>query len=166
LRGFRPGAELREGCVIPSIGGGLCLISSALFRLAARLDFEILERHGHTAGGCNRSQIDATLMWPHVDLVIAPRRSEVTVLVEVDDNRLLITARGRDACARAEVERESLPSRGTVEVSRVVRRVKGRPLEVLGEDRKTPLPSGLARNCLTCDEDDCLARASYLKGMR
>ena len=33
-RGFAEGRELREGCLIPTIGGGLCQISNALFDVA------------------------------------------------------------------------------------------------------------------------------------
>src|ERR1700743_3485817 len=33
-RGFTWGMELRAGCAVPSIGGGLCLVSNALFAMA------------------------------------------------------------------------------------------------------------------------------------
>src|SRR4051812_13627990 len=35
--GFRHGMELRGGCVVPALGGGLCLLSNALFRAAVDL---------------------------------------------------------------------------------------------------------------------------------
>lgn len=47
-RGFRHGMELRGGCIVPALGGGICLLSNALFRMACELGWTILERHGHT----------------------------------------------------------------------------------------------------------------------
>ncbi|MGH7002778.1 MAG: VanW family protein, partial [Alphaproteobacteria bacterium] len=43
-RGFTAGRELREGCVIPSVGGGLCQLSNALYDAALKAGFEIVER--------------------------------------------------------------------------------------------------------------------------
>src|ERR1700760_791662 len=48
LRGFTHGRELREGCVIASVGGGLCQLSNALYDAALQAGFEIVERHAHT----------------------------------------------------------------------------------------------------------------------
>ena len=47
-RGFRRGRELREGCLVPSIGGGLCQLSNALYDAALKAGLEIVERHAHT----------------------------------------------------------------------------------------------------------------------
>ena len=46
--GYAKGRELREGCIIPSIGGGLCQLSNALYDAALKANFEIIERHAHT----------------------------------------------------------------------------------------------------------------------
>ncbi|WP_232760584.1 VanW family protein, partial [Xanthomonas sp. SHU 166] len=35
-RGFVAGRELREGCLVPSIGGGLCQVSNAIYDAALR----------------------------------------------------------------------------------------------------------------------------------
>jgi vancomycin resistance protein VanW len=48
LKGFVAGRELREGCIIPNIGGGLCQLSNALYDAALQANFEIVERHAHT----------------------------------------------------------------------------------------------------------------------
>jgi vancomycin resistance protein YoaR len=37
-RGFAPGRELREGCLVPSVGGGLCRLSNALYQAALETD--------------------------------------------------------------------------------------------------------------------------------
>ena len=50
-RGYVRGRELREGCIIPNIGGGLCQLSNALYDAALQANFEIIERHAHS-GHC------------------------------------------------------------------------------------------------------------------
>ena len=47
-QGYVAGRELREGCIIPAIGGGLCQLSNALYDTALSAGFEIIERHAHT----------------------------------------------------------------------------------------------------------------------
>ena len=71
LRGFVAGRELREGCVIPSVGGGLCQLSNALYDAALKAGFEIVERHAHTQvipGSLAEVGRDATVFWNYVDL--------------------------------------------------------------------------------------------------
>src|SRR4051794_1146991 len=54
-RGFAVGRELREGCLIPTIGGGLCQISGALYVAALEAGLEIVERHAHSNPGVSTS---------------------------------------------------------------------------------------------------------------
>lgn len=71
MRGFVEGRELREGCIIPNIGGGLCQLSNALYDAALKANFEIVERHPHTqivAGSLAEQGRDATVFWNYVDL--------------------------------------------------------------------------------------------------
>ena len=71
LKGYVAGRELREGCLIPSIGGGLCQLSNALYDSALHAGFEIIERHAHTQiipGSLAETQRDATVFWNYVDL--------------------------------------------------------------------------------------------------
>jgi hypothetical protein len=70
-RGFVNGRELREGCIIPSVGGGLCQLSNALYDAALNAGCEIIERHGHsmrTPGSMAAVGRDATVFWNYVDL--------------------------------------------------------------------------------------------------
>ncbi len=70
-KGFVNGRELREGCIIPNVGGGLCQLSNALYDAALKADFEIIERHAHTqvvAGSLAEQGRDATVFWNYVDL--------------------------------------------------------------------------------------------------
>ncbi|HSK72901.1 MAG TPA: VanW family protein [Pyrinomonadaceae bacterium] len=70
-RGFVVGRELREGCIIPNIGGGLCQLSNALYDAALQANFEIIERHAHTKvipGSLAEQGRDATVFWNYIDL--------------------------------------------------------------------------------------------------
>lgn len=70
-KGFVVGRELREGCLIPNVGGGLCQLSNALYDAALRAGFEIVERHAHSQvvrGSLAESGRDATVFWNYVDL--------------------------------------------------------------------------------------------------
>jgi hypothetical protein len=115
-RGFARGRELREGCVIPSIGGGLCQLSNALYDAALQAGFEIVERHAHTRvvpGSQAEAGRDATVFWNHVDLRFrSPRpfrieaslgRDHLTVRLRADSppRRKARAARAREATAGA-----------------------------------------------------------------
>jgi hypothetical protein len=70
-RGFVTGRELREGCIIPSIGGGLCQLTNALYDAALTAGLEIVERHAHSQripGSMAVTDRDATVFWNYVDL--------------------------------------------------------------------------------------------------
>jgi VanW like protein/Glycosyl transferases group 1 len=70
-KGYVAGRELREGCIIPTIGGGLCQLSNALYDAALNAGFEIVERHAHTQvipGSLAEAGRDATVFWNYVDL--------------------------------------------------------------------------------------------------
>lgn len=69
--GFVEGRELREGCIVPSIGGGLCQLSNALYDCALKAGLKIVERHGHSKkvpGSLAEAGRDATIFWNYVDL--------------------------------------------------------------------------------------------------
>ncbi len=70
-RGFVEGRELREGCVIPSVGSGLCQLSNALYDCALQAGMEVVERHAHSRrlpGSSAEIGRDATVFWNYVDL--------------------------------------------------------------------------------------------------
>ena len=71
LNGYVEGRELREGCIIPSVGGGLCQLSNALYDAALKANFEVVERHAHSqivAGSLAEQGRDATVFWNYIDL--------------------------------------------------------------------------------------------------
>lgn len=167
-KGFLPGTEIRDGCVVPTIGGGLCLLSGALFRLAAELDWTILERHGHTISTGDIDRIDATVFWPFVDLRFAPRSGAAVLRVEVAGDSLRVAAYGLADQAHEPIQvwRESKENlHGDAELSTLYRENRDGHIEVLGNDSKQALPGGLSRNCLTCNERQCRARGELLEAL-
>ncbi|CAN5899166.1 hypothetical protein BH11VER1_BH11VER1_29580 [soil metagenome] len=84
-KGYARGRELREGCIIPQRGGGLCQLSGAIFNAALQAGLEIVERHAHTSssiGSLARINRDATVFWNYVDLRLQapiPWRMEVSL---------------------------------------------------------------------------------------
>jgi len=71
LRGYVEGRELREGCLIANVGGGLCQLSNALYDAALKANFEIVERHPHSKvveGSLAEIGRDATVFWNYIDL--------------------------------------------------------------------------------------------------
>jgi hypothetical protein len=77
-RGFVVGRELREGCLIPAIGGGLCQLSNALYDLALKTGAQIVERHAHSRaipGSAAAVGRDATVFYNYVDLRFCPAQN-------------------------------------------------------------------------------------------
>lgn len=95
--GFVRGRELREGCLIPSVGGGLCQLSNALYDAALAAGCEIVERHAHSMrvpGSMAAEGRDATVFWNYVDL----RFRAATALrldVRLSRTELIVRLRGR-----------------------------------------------------------------------
>jgi vancomycin resistance protein YoaR len=93
--GYVTGREMRGGCLIPSVGGGICQLTNALSRVAHAASMEIVERHSHTIyppGFFIDDQTDATVYWNYVDLRfrarartrIGARLTENTLVVRLD----------------------------------------------------------------------------------
>jgi hypothetical protein len=94
-KGFVEGRELREGCLIPTIGGGLCQLSCALYDAALRAGFEIIERHAHSdviPGSLAEIGRDATVFWNYVDLRF---KSQYDLRIEAAMNATSLTIRIR-----------------------------------------------------------------------
>ncbi len=173
-RGFRPGLEISGGCLRPAIGGGLCLLSNALFELAVRAGLVIHERHGHTQEAAPPPPgalwgLDATVFWPYVDLRFEARApSRLAVSISGDTLRLRLESE-RPMLHRVELavegERLQRTAAGMVRENRVVRRI--RPLDsdalleesLVAENRRRLLsPEEMGRTCYTCGEDGCHRR--------
>lgn len=181
-RGFRAGMELSGGCIVPALGGGLCLLSNALFALAVQLGWTVLERHGHTLsavppGPGELFGLDATVFWPYVDLRVAPRAGRAWLRVEVRDGRLRIAVysdgeRPPRVELSAEDERVTDGPAGRFRENRLRRRAydaDGALLfdDIVAENRKRLLdPAQTRRSCLSCGETTCRARPGHLALVR
>jgi vancomycin resistance protein VanW len=173
-KGFRHGMELRGGCITPSLGGGLCLISNALFALAAELGWTILERHGHSLEAVPPPSgqvwgLDATAFWPYVDLRVVPVEGPVRLNMKVHGEHLRISVHGEQplkthSSLRSVDEHTERVDGELVRSNRVVRErfdKSGRSLgtEIVAENRTRILTEQHQhRNCLTCGEESCHAR--------
>jgi len=126
-RGFVPGRMLREGCFLPSVGGGLCQLSNALYQAAAEAGCQIVERHAHSRvvpGSEAAVGRDATVAWNYVDLRFCPT-ADLQLRVQLTRDELIVGLYG------------AAPRRLTV-------------LPVSAAATKT------ANNCFTCGDDDCV----------
>lgn len=165
-RGFTWGMELRGGCVTPAIGGGLCLLSNAIFELAVRAGWRIIERHGHsleavppTAGTV---PLDATVAWPDVDLVVAPARgwAQLAVLITPKDE-LCLAIFADEPAPRVEVEaNEQIVHRdgGRYREVEVIRSIDGVREVVAHSVRRILSEDELGKTCLSCGELTCRDR--------
>jgi hypothetical protein len=130
VRGFAPGRMLREGCMMPAIGGGLCQLSNALYEVALQAGCRIVERHAHSfrvPGSAAESGRDATVAWNYVDLRFSSDR-ELFLSVRLNSRELRVSLRTKSSDLSGPVERSA--------------------------------PVGLAaeaevESCDTCDETDC-----------
>ncbi|MEO8574321.1 MAG: VanW family protein [Pyrinomonadaceae bacterium] len=129
FRGFVAGRELREGCIIPNVGGGICQLSNALYDAALQADFEILERHAHTqviAGSLAEKGRDATVFWNYVDLRF--RSSEAfRIEAKLNSEELIVQFKGEGRIAR-------------------------KPIQQI---QRTVVHSHNPKSCATCEEGDC-----------
>ena len=109
-RGFVAGRELREGCVIPNVGGGLCQLTNALYDAALKAGLEIVERHGHSRvlpGSMAAHGRDATIFWNYVDLRFRAQ-SDLQLEVVLGRGELVVRLRGAP-------QRKKSPSDGAAE---------------------------------------------------
>ena len=106
-KGYIEGRELREGCIIPTIGGGLCQLSNALYAAAVDAGCEIIERHAHSQvvpGSAAEHDRDATVFWNFVDLRFRHKYG-LTIRARLEANQLVVRFMGSRAMALAKPAR-------------------------------------------------------------
>jgi len=70
-KGFTEGRELRSGCMVPNLGGGLCQLSGLIHAAALHAGLDVVESHTHSRslpGAPLAPERDATVFWNYVDL--------------------------------------------------------------------------------------------------
>jgi vancomycin resistance protein VanW len=124
-RGFVEGRELREGCMIATVGGGLCQLSNALHEAALDAGLDVVERHAHTrVVPGSRAEVgrDATVFWNYLDFRIrSPRPFRIEARLTADELELTI---------RGDIAGASVPAPDL-------------------------LAGAIAHDCLTCGQTTC-----------
>jgi len=116
-RGFARGRMLREGCIVPATGGGLCQLSNALYDAALKAGCEIVERHAHSRrvpGSLASLGRDATVAWNYVDLRFTSGRA-LLLRVRQDARDLIVellaqggaAVRGREVVESVDLRRDA-----------------------------------------------------------
>lgn len=145
-RGYVLGREIRAGCVVPTVAGGICQLANALASCATRAGFELLERHAHTvAMGSDAplDQVDATIFWNYVDLrVRAPVSWRLELQLTADE--LILTIRAPDPAPEPRKRPVLLPARSSLS----------------GNLPQSPV----VRNCLSCGESTCFRHRPMWRG--
>jgi len=165
-RGFSWGVELRGGCITPAIGGGLCLLSNAIFELAVRSGWRIIERHGHSLEAvppvAGIVPLDATVAWPDVDLVVAPARGWARLAATITPkDELCLAIFADEAIPRAELEAKAQVVHRDGQRYReieVIRSIDGVREVVAHSIRRILSPDELGKTCLSCRERSCRDR--------
>ena len=145
-RGYAIGREIVNGCVVPTVGGGLCQLSNALADVAAIAGICLAEHHRHSALIEQQAApaTDATVAWNHIDLrMVAEFAFRIEAYLTHDE----LVVRLRSAKPRHALQR----------------RLKA----VAVQDERA-----VARGCVTCDQASCFrhrhrprplaARSAYL----
>ncbi len=104
--GYAKGRELRQGCLIPIVGGGLCQLSNHLYDLALRCGCTVVERHAHTAvvpGSAAESGRDATVFWNYVDLRFSPKQN-ILITAWLSRDELILSFWGKQTMPQPKVQ--------------------------------------------------------------
>lgn len=130
-KGYVEGREVINGCVVPTIGGGLCQLSNALAEVAAAAGIRLLERHRHSALIEQQRQadyVDATVAWNYIDLRLQAE-FDFSVEVRLTHDELIVRLRSETAPGKRRIHQIS--------------------------QRATEEAKPTARGCLTCDQTAC-----------
>jgi len=165
-RGFSWGVELRGGCVTPAIAGGLCLLSNAIFELAVRAGWKILERHGHSLEAVppipGSMPLDATVAWPDVDLVVAPSNGWARLEAKISSKgELCLTILADQPAPRVDLElKEQIIHRDSEQYREIdiTRQINGSHEIVAHSLRRILSNDEIGKTCLSCGEKNCRDR--------
>ena len=143
-RGYVEGRLLREGCLMPAVGGGLCQLSNALYQVALEAEATIVERWGHSRvvpGSAAQTGRDATVAWNYIDLRFRPQQ-EIWIEAILSADELIVRLRARHA------PRPESPNAATSLIALASLTQVRAPLDVR------------AHSCTSCERDQCFRRAA------
>jgi glycosyltransferase involved in cell wall biosynthesis len=154
LQGYVIGRELKQGCLIPSIAGGLCQLSNALYDLALKSGFDIIERHRHSHminGSEAERNRDATIKWNYIDLQFkAP--FDWGIDVDFTDKNMIIHFRSSQF---------STSSNSSSTLFKIDLPTPHQPTS--HDSSLSSQPSHPLRNCYSCKETKCHQNQSHVK---
>ena len=153
-KGYVAGRELREGCIIPTIGGGLCQLSNALYDAALSAGFEIVERHAHTQvipGSLAAAGRDATVFWNYVDLRF---KSSSPFRIEAMMDAEFLTVRFRSTGSQNKRHTDTNRHDNPVDYS------KKQIMIAISSEARTKNGSA-PQSCGTCSVSDCFRHDPY-----
>lgn len=138
-KGYVQGRELRSGCLVPNLGGGLCQLSGLLHAAALAAGMVVVERHEHSRmlpGSVLPPERDATVFWNYVDLRF---RADF-------DWRLELELTATDLVVR-------------------IRAVLGAftPVKVVKSLPGVPVRAAADGDCLTCNVNSCFRHPSAIR---
>lgn len=92
LTGYKPAYIIKEGKTVLGDGGGICQVSTTLFRAALKAGLEIIERHPHAYRvsyyeNDSPPGFDATVFAPNIDLKIK-NNTPAYLLIETEIDKL------------------------------------------------------------------------------
>lgn len=97
--GYLPGLVIKDNQLIPEYGGGICQVSTTMFRAAVYAGFEITERYPHSfpVSYYNPQGFDATIYPPHPDLRFINNTSgHAYIQRRIEGNQLVFEVYGKD----------------------------------------------------------------------
>ena len=114
--GYKPAYIIKEGKTVLGDGGGVCQVSTTLFRAALNAGLPIVERHAHAYRvgyyeNDSKPGLDATVFSPSVDLKIKnDTNAYILIETEVDEENNLLYFRlfGKKDNRRSEISNISL----------------------------------------------------------
>jgi len=97
--GYLPGLVIKDNQLVPEYGGGICQVSTTMFRAAINSGLEVTERYPHSfpVSYYNPQGFDATVYPPHPDLRFI-NNTEGYILIQrrIEGNKLFFEMYGKD----------------------------------------------------------------------
>ena len=118
--GYLPGLVIKNNQLIPEYGGGMCQVSTTMFRVAMYAGLKITERYPHSfpVSYYNPQGFDATVYPPHPDLkFINSTGKYIYIQKEIDDEKLSFEMYGKGNDKTVEVKGPYIYSRNEEEDS-------------------------------------------------
>ncbi len=98
-QGYLPELVIKNNKTVPEYGGGICQISTTIFRAAVNSGLEILERHAHAypVKYYNPQGFDATVYLPRPDLIFKNNTpGYILIQSKIEGNNLTFEFYGKD----------------------------------------------------------------------